>query len=158
MKLKSDKLEQFLSKKKNITLLYLIVIISILILAFARCAPEKTPAASSVSGDTADIEAVLTKALEAMEGVGKVHVAVTYESGKETVPIFDREGEKETVVKLGSGTGAHVVTQKEIMPRVRGVMVVADGGGDSTIRANILAAVRALTDAPAHNITVFKAK
>lgn len=156
---KSDKLEIFLSKKKNIFLLYGIVSICILLLAFTSCTPkEKTQPVSPSRPENPPLEETLEDILSGMQGVGHVRVAVTYETGVESVPATDKNGENETIVTLGTGNSARVASQKEIMPTVRGVIVIAEGGGDSAVRADILYAVQALTGAPAHSIGVFPAK
>ncbi len=158
--MKSDKLQNFLSKKKNISLLYIIVSICILLLAFWGCAPEKKQeeAASSTVPAAPPLSETLQSVLSGIRGVEGVQVAVTYESGTETVPARDIDGDSQTVVTLGSGNSETVVTAKEIMPRVRGVVVVAGGADNVRVRADILSAVQALTGAPAHSIAVFPAK
>ncbi|MBE7063460.1 MAG: hypothetical protein IJN25_08930 [Clostridia bacterium] len=157
---KSDKLQNFLSKKKNISLLYIIVSICILLLAFWGCTPEKEKetAVSSSPPDVPALTQVLETILSGIEGVDGVQVAVTYESGTETVPLADIDGESRTVVTLGSGSSETVVTAKEIMPRVRGVVVVAGGAENARVRENLLSAAQALTGAPVHSIAVFPAK
>ncbi len=156
---KSDKLEIFLSKKKNIFLLYGIVSICILLLAFASCTPkEKTESFSPTLPESPPLEDALENILSDIQGVGKVRVAVTYETGVETVPCMDTHGESSTVVTLGTGNSARIAATKEIMPRVRGVIVVADGAGVARVRADILSAVRALSGAPTHSIAIFPAK
>ncbi|MBE7025684.1 MAG: hypothetical protein E7408_06505 [Ruminococcaceae bacterium] len=158
--LKSDKLQNFLSKKRNISLLYIIVSICILLLAFWGCAPEKKETVTSAP--TVPLSPPLSETLETIlsgiRGVDGVRVAVTYESGTETVPARDINGDSQTVVTLGSGNSETLVTAKEIMPRVRGVVVVAGGAENAGVRSNILSAVQALTGAAPHSIAVFPAK
>ncbi len=154
MLLKSDKVEAFLAKKKNIVLLYGIVMIGVLFLAFGRPAEGKKEEAAPKENETAVLEEVLRN----MAGVGRVRVALTYDTGTEIVPLTDTDGDEKSVVLLGSGKEARVAAQKEIMPRVRGVLVVAEGGGEKRVRADIIEAVRALYDVPVHNIAVFAAK
>ncbi len=156
---KSDKLQNFLSEKKNIFLLYIIVSICILLLAFWGCAPEKKveekPAADLSSRPLAE---TLETILSGIRGVDRVQVALSYETGPETVPLRDLDGDSRVVVTVGSGNSETVVTEKEIMPRVRGVVVVAGGADNARVQADILAAVQALTGAAAHSIAVFPAK
>lgn len=155
---KFDKLEAFLSKKKNIGILYGIVIIGVLLMAFGdfKPSPQETEKPETVSA--AEAEEALRKILSSIKGVGKVQVAVTFDTGAELVPIENTRGGEETAVILGSGKDAEVAAKKEILPRVRGVIVVAEGGGNQAVRANILAAVRTLYDVPLHSVAVFAAK
>lgn len=157
--LKSDKIESFFSKKTNIFLLYGIVSICILLLLFSSCTPkEKTEEKKTSLPENPPIAETLEHILSGMQGVGRVQVAVTYETGVESVPATDKNGESETVVTIGTGSNARIVSQKEIMPTVRGVIVIAEGSQDPRVRADILSAVQALTGAPAHSIGVFPAK
>lgn len=158
--LKFEKLDEFLSKKKNIWLLYGIVSICILLLVFWGSG-EKEPEAETTRGTSLAADSLsetLPPVLSEIQGVGNVRVAITYESGTEAVHARNKNGDSETVVTLGSGSGERAVLEKEVCPRVRGVLVVADGGGDATVRQNIFEAVLALTGAPAHAIAVFPAK
>ncbi len=156
---KSDKIQNFLAQKKNISLLYIIVSICILLLAFGRCTPERAEeAAEKDAPPSPSLAQTLETVLGRMQGVDRVQVAVTFETGTETVPLRDRDGEGETVVTIGSGSGEKVVTEKEIMPRVRGVVVVCGGVENPGTKASVIAAVQALTGAAAHSIAVFPAK
>ncbi len=156
---KSDKLEAFLSKKKHISLLYIIVSICILLLAFGRCAPkEKTEGKALPAASEPPLAETLEEILGGIRGVGEVQVALTYHSGPETVPMKNRDGDKETVVTTGSGSGAKVFTEKELLPKVQGVVVVCTGGKDAAVKAAVLSCVMALTGVEAHSIAVFPAK
>ena len=46
--------------------------------------------------------------------------------------------------------------KNENMPEVEGVMIVAQGGGDGVIAANITSAVESLLGVPVHKIKVLK--
>lgn len=156
---KFDNAETFFSKKKNIYLLYGIVSICILLLAFAGCSPkEKTETISTSPPDGQILEKKLERILSNIQGVGKVRVAVTYETGPETVPAVNSHGDSDSVVTLGSGSSAKIAATKEISPRVRGVIVVAEGAKSKSVRADILSAVGALSGAPPYSIAVFPLK
>lgn len=153
---KSDKIRTFLSKKRNIYIIYIIVSICILFLALGgkseKAPPEKTEPAAT------ELETVLEAALSRMQGVENPTVCVTFDTSTETVAAKNRNGDSETVVTLGSGSGAHLAAEKEIMPRVRGVVVVARGAENPSVRADIFACVQALSGADAHAIGIFPSK
>ncbi len=156
---KSDKLEAFLSKKKHISLLYIIVSICILLLAFGRCTPKEKPESTALSvSSEPPLAETLEEILGGIRGVGEVQVALTYACGPETVPMKNLDGDKETVVTAGSGSAAKVFTKKEILPKVQGVVVVCTGGKDAAVKGAVLSCVMALTGAEAHSIAVFPAK
>lgn len=156
---KFDNAEAFFAKKKNIYLLYGIVSICILLLAFTSCSPkEKTENFSPAPPDSHALEKKLETILSSIEGVGKVRVALTYETGAETVPAVNESGSADSVVTLGTGSSARLSAIKEISPKVRGVTVVAEGGKNKSVRADIVSCVAALSGAPTYNIAVFPLK
>lgn len=156
---KFDKVETFFTKKKNNYLLYGIVSICILLLAFASCSPkEKADSFSPSPPESQPLEKKLESILSTIQGVGKVRVAISYETGAETVPAVNTHGDSDTVVTLGTGSAAKIAAIKEISPTVRGVIVVASGARDTRVRADILSAVSALSGAPAHSIAIFPLK
>ncbi len=156
---KSDKLQKFLSEKKNISLLYIIVSICILLLAFWGCTPEKkTEEKPPAELSSQPLAKTLETVLSGIRNVDRVQVALTYETGPTLVPVRDEDGDSRTVVTVGSAGNETVITETEIMPAVRGVVVVAGGAEKPGVQADIVAAVQALTGAPIHSIAVFPAK
>ncbi len=155
---KSEKIDAFLSKKKNIRLLYIIVSICILILAFGNTAPIKDMPEADGTALSEPLSEALPRVLSKIRGAGRVHVAISYESGAESVHARNEDGDGSELATLGSGSGERAVLEKEICPKVRGVIVVAEGGGNSGVRRDLLEATVALTGAPAHRIAVFPAK
>lgn len=123
------------------------------------------------------LEEELEKVLSSAYGVGKVKVMITLESGSENIVKEDtkvsssniaeedtsggkrstKEGTEEstTVYENENGnTSPYIV--KEKMPAIAGVLVVAEGGGQSDVIQNISDAVKALFNVEAHKIKVMK--
>ena len=48
------------------------------------------------------------------------------------------------------------ITEKIIMPKVEGAIIIAEGGENATIKSNIIQAVSAVTGLPSHKIQIFK--
>ena len=48
------------------------------------------------------------------------------------------------------------ITQKVVMPKIEGAIVIAEGGGDATIKTNVVQAVSAVTGLATHKIQVFE--
>lgn len=71
--------------------------------------------------------------LQGVEGVGEVEVMVAL-NGEETVSMFDEEPSQE----------------------VLGIIISADGGGSSVVKAEISEAMEALFGLPSHKIKVLK--
>jgi len=122
------------------------------------------------------LEELLTK----VKGAGKVNVMVTYVSGKEIVPAYDIKRNENDTEEKDSGGGVRSIKQydsenkvvyeeiqgnnkkpivlKELMPQVKGVVVVAEGASDPEVRERLARAVQVLLDVPVHRIEVLESK
>ena len=54
--------------------------------------------------------------------------------------------------------GNEAVIQKRIMPKVEGAIVIAEGAGNTNVKANIVSAVEAATGLLSHKVQVFEMK
>jgi len=120
-----------------------------------------------------NIEDVLSR----MEGVGDVKVMITISDMGETVVEKDRNtvqsvtteadsagGDRsvsetsveETTIYIEADNETYPYIQKEKMPTIEGVVVVAEGGGSSIVVSNISESVKALLPVEAHRIKVVK--
>jgi len=101
---------------------------------------------------------------------------VSYQAGVEMIPLLDTK-DRSTVTQETGNDSSRVTEQndietsiifnqekngnknpyisKTIMPKVEGVIVTCDGGGDVTVKADIISAVQAVTGANVNKIQVF---
>lgn len=123
-------------------------------------------------------ERKLENLLKEVEGAGRVKVMLTFQGSSESVLEKDEEsssqrlsesdqqgGTRETEEKTNSKTTVYqsrtggeqipYVTQK-INPKVEGVVVIAEGGGNPVVVKNITEAVQALFGVETHKIKVVK--
>ncbi len=117
---------------------------------------------------------MLSSMLSKVSGAGKTEVMITYENSGEKVALqnskinrvtrgkasetdvsTEMSEEKETVIN-GSGATRNPYIIEEKTPRVRGVLVVAEGGGDKNVKYEITNAVAAVLDVPYYRIQVLK--
>lgn len=134
-------------------------------------------AAEDSSGSGAyeqELAAQLEETLSQMEGVGRVKVMITFQDSGEAVVEKDvtysdeetastengtstaqTQSSEETVYSDGSGDGEPYVS-RELTPAIEGVLVVAEGGGNSAVVADISEAVEALFGVETHKIKVVK--
>ena len=112
----------------------------------------KTAAASAAP---ADDNVYRQQLIAQVEGAGKTTVMITLESGEETIYALDtlsgQTQEQQTHVLLDDGTA---LAQTVCTPRVCGVAVVCEGGGDVRVAARITELVGALLDVPSNRICV----
>ncbi len=165
MILKSEKIKAFLSQKKNITVVYIIVIVGVILL----CLPsffqkeEEIKTETSFTGSEISVSE-MEKILSEISGVGKCRVLITYESGKEYIIAKDvsksrdeqREDIDEKNITLGSGNSEKPFVLKENMPKVLGVVVVCRGGDSDKVKMQVTDAVSVLTGLSKNKIKVFK--
>ena len=119
------------------------------------------------------LKAVLTQ----MEGVGDVEVMLTVSDTGEHVVEKDAQRTetvttendsaggsrtvsehdiKEQTIYIETGNESYPYVQKELLPTVIGVVVVAEGGGSPVVVSDISEAVQALLPIEAHRIKVVK--
>ena len=136
-----------------------------------QAAPRDGPAASSEP-----LEQRLEDILSTMRGAGKVRVLITYATAGErvaaTVSTLDesvsetsggttatrseqsREMKQPATVATEGGQSPIILVERE--PEIRGVIVVAEGAADPTVRLSLQRAVQAVTGVPLSCIEVFE--
>ncbi|MBR0424594.1 MAG: hypothetical protein IJK01_00535 [Clostridia bacterium] len=141
----------------------------------SRAGPTDVAAiGESTSGDT--LEKRLVKVLSQIRGAGRVEVLVTYETTGEIVTAMSVKSDEDVrdaitgtdsttqrststvtepaTVKGGDGQTPIILVEKE--PVVRGVIVVAEGAAQLSVRRDLQNAVRAATGVPLSHIEVFE--
>jgi stage III sporulation protein AG len=142
--------------------------------------PKKTAAPTESAEEKADgrdaLEQKLINVLSKIRGAGRVDVLVTYETNGEIVTATVRQTDEDVrnadgtggtetsrsvrevtepaTVETGNGHQPIVLYEKE--PLIRGVIVVAEGASDFSVRQKLEAAVHAATGIPIDRIEVFE--
>jgi len=126
---------------------------------------------------TSYLEEKLEEVLREIEGVGKVRVMLTLSDKGEAIvekdtkdvsnsvketgtngeskDTFEREIQSETI-RVEDETGTYPYVAKTVLPTIEGILVVAEGGGNAGVAAQISKAVLALFPIEAHKIIVVK--
>lgn len=126
------------------------------------------------------LEERLERILSEIEGAGEVKVMITGVSDGEVVHAYNQveesslreehngadnadttdelRREQELVFMEGSSGERIPVVIKSYQPEIKGVVVVADGAGNSMVQQDITGAVEALMGIPPHKIRVLKRK
>ena len=123
------------------------------------------------------LEERLEEVLSQMEGVGEVEVMVTVADAGETVVEKDQTGQTTVTEESDSAGGSRTVSdsrtqeqtvyvenaqeswpfvQKEKLPNITGVVVVAEGAGNPSVISEISDSVMALLPVEVHRIKVVK--
>ena len=125
--------------------------------------PEQEAAAPMTADDyRKQLEQELSEIISRIDGVGEVSILITMDTSTEDVYVVEKKTEEKTGYSSSSDSGESdgeyreenkyvtvkrkdgsedAVLQKQIMPKIRGVLVVCDGGGNNVIKEKIAQAV-----------------
>lgn len=150
-------------KNKNNRLICLILIIGVVLMVAAGGHDRKKEAVSTANEIAVeDEEKRLADILSQIDGAGEVSVMITYYSSTEKDIAYEtktasREDKSETSEdKKAVMTDGEPMVVKEVYPQVKGVIVTAQGAGNTAVKAAISEAVSASLDVPVHRICIFK--
>ena len=136
----------------------------------ASSGETQTASTQAGTGHTAEeLERRLEETLSLIDGAGKVRVMITLKDTGEKVVEKDTSRRTDTdaggtqntdqsqsSVYEKDGSTETPYISNELTPRVEGVLVVAQGAGNSIVKQNILQSVMALFPLEAHKITIVK--
>ena len=108
------------------------------------------------------LETQLQDLLVNMQGAGKVQVMITLQATSQKVlekDVSTSEGEiEQATVYSESDYGKIPYVNKELYPKVEGVVVIAEGGDHPVVIKNITEAIQALFEVDTHKIKIMKMK
>lgn len=120
-----------------------------------------------------DLEKRLEDILYKMSGVGKVKVLITYSQTSSIIPMYSENENTSVTEEMDSGGGTrkqettnsskevvvdsqnNAITRTVYLPKVEGAIVLAEGGGNANVKANIIQAVAAVTGVATYKVQVF---
>ena len=121
------------------------------------------------------LENILTK----LNGVGKVNVLITYSESNQVIAMYNENSKESTTEEEDTSGGKRTiqevdtskdiaykeengnkipVTEKIIMAKIEGAVIIAEGAKDASVKTNIVQAVEAVTGLATHKIQVFEMK
>lgn len=171
-------------KKKIYSLLAIITGCVVLIIALSSMPgtskpsskTDKTEAAAeqqSVLSEEQELEARLESILTNISGVGNVDVLITFETSEQIEPAFNSNSTTEKTEEKDSQGGVRAVTTESVNktmvtsnsespivikttdPKIKGVLVVAEGATDPTIKDSLYKAVQVSLQIPGHQVEVY---
>ena len=164
-------------KKEQILMILLGAVLMILIMIPVPQKEKLTENTEKVAveiGEESSVEHQLKEILQKISGVGKVEVLITYEDRGRVVVEKDLSVSEELVQESDSNGGNRTTTTtrnesetvydktespyviQEITPTRKGVLVVAQGGGDSVVKNKIQETIQALFGLDSHKISIMK--
>lgn len=119
---------------------------------------------SDKSYDT-NLESRLENILSAIDGVGKVNVMlIINKSGEKIIATEEQSSlsdgsigsKSQKPATVNSDNGEETIVLAQLSPEVCGVIVVAEGGGNVSVKLDIISAVSTVLGITQNNVQVFK--
>ena len=131
------------------------------------------------TASTDDTEKRIKQILSKINGVGKVDVLLTYSESSQVVAMYNEKYKESQTEEEDTNGGTRVIqevntdkeiiykeengkkvpiTEKVVMPKMEGALIVAEGANNAEVKTNIIQAVEALTGLATHKIQVLEMK
>lgn len=155
---------------KKAALIFALGAIGIILILLSEMIPEKEAEneagksvfSSELSGREAVLEERIAEAVSKINGAGKTHVTITFDSSEEYVfaeNFSENNAESETereseLVIIEGEKGDLPVTIRTNEAKIRGVLIICEGGKNPLVKEKIIEGVCALLDIPSNKISV----
>ncbi|MDD4316165.1 MAG: hypothetical protein PHC84_03270 [Clostridia bacterium] len=167
---------------KNIEIIIAVIVIALLLLGYSlissdrkKNAETEAPTEGSALEMTEQVERRLEQVLSQISGAGMVEVMITYSGSTEKVIANTKSTHTnsssgsgsinnststvtETPIIVSSNGSSKLYVTKEIMPEVKGVIVVAQGAKNARVRLELMRAVQTVLNVSANSIEIFAMK
>lgn len=171
-KIKKIDIKKFLNENRNKKTLLILAagLIGIVFILFSEAASEKKSYDSTeketfdkdISESEITLENRIGEAVSKIKGAGKTHVTITFESSEETFYAKNfsgsiREKEKENeeeIVVIDGKNGEEPIYLKTNVAKIRGVLVICEGGANPLVKEKIIEGICALLDIPSNKVSV----
>lgn len=140
-----------LSKNKHNVILIGILIIGIALMLV----PGKSETKQELPQKITEQEE-LERIISSISGVKKAQVMVTYYGSASSNIVYDVKTRGDETERRAVVSDGNAVSTGENFPRVKGVVVIADGTYTEEVRRNILSAVTVALDVPEYKVSVLK--
>ncbi len=140
-----------LLKKTNNRMLYVILIIGIVLMLFSQNRPAEETTAERICE-----QEQLSDIISGIDGAGRVKVMVTYYGTGMSSIVYDTRTRGDEIDKTAVVSGGEAVVAGESYPRVKGVVVIAQGADSETVRDAIREAVMVALNVPEYKVSVLR--
>ena len=164
--------------KKEQLLIGALIGILVLVIAIPVPKTEKNKQTEAVKEEISEkeysMEAELKEILQRISGVGRTEVFITYEDEGKIIVEKDESVSEELIEEADSSGGTRTTTStrnekatvygnadapyviQELSPTIKGILVVAEGGGNVTVKKQIQETIEALFGLDSHKISIMK--
>ena len=127
--------------------------------------------------DEYNLKTELEQTLSKINGEGKVTALITYSESSQIVAMYNQNSKESTTEETDTNGGIRTinekdtnkevifkeengekipVTEKLIMPKIEGAIIIAEGANNAEVKSNIIQAVEVVTGLATHKIQVFE--
>ena len=156
-------IKKLLINKKAMPVLLLCLCVGVVITLISKNQTKTGTTKENIVVESYDnnesIELKLKNMLSEVKGVGEVDVMIIYASSDEKILAkdIDSQGNEKTVNKNESSKNEPYVTKTK-SPDVKGVIIVAKGGGNLYIRNTLVDCISNTLDIPAYKVKILEMK
>ena len=144
---------KFLRNKNNLVIIGIMILGIIFMTSFSE-----TDSVKKTDDKTDFQEKRLESILSDIEGAGCVSVMITYENTGEKNIAYEKRQNDTSYDEKAVMAGGEPMVINEMNPRVKGVIVTADGADNISVKRALTEAVSAVLDVDAHRICIYKRK
>lgn len=135
-------IKKLLSKIKIEYLIVVVLAAVCLFIVFNGMKSNEVKETNAVNEYVSSLENKLTKSLSKVSGAGKVNVIISVESKMETVLASVKKTENGTTEEEPFTVGGKTVILTENYPEITGVIIVAEGANNLTVRVSLINATK----------------
>jgi stage III sporulation protein AG len=147
-----------IKKIKHLEIYVAVLLCLIAVLIFFTDFGSKDAVITTKNWEEKILEQVNT-VVSSIDGVGKVKIAITYDSGLVNEYLYETKtvssGGNTTETKQVVNVRGEPIVLRELYPAIRGVVVVAEGGENAETRFKIIKALVTLLGVDANQVEVF---
>lgn len=158
----NKKLSEFAKNKNNIIILIILIIGTLFMIIPGK---DKDEPEEKTITQTYNYEEKLEEILSLINGAGDVEVMITYSGSEEKRLAYETKsgkndrgdsGYEENIDKQAVMADGEPFVLSKTYPKVKGVVVIAEGARDSNVRAAILEAVITAFDIASHKVCILE--
>ncbi len=145
-------------KNKNNVLIAVILIIGVVLMLSSLPTPKKQTSVPPPSDEES-----LSRILSEIDGAGEVNVMITYYgSAKKDIAYETKtnssDGEKTNEDKKAVISDGAPMVVKEVYPKVKGVVITAQGANNAAVNRKLMEAATAALDVPEYRVCICQSK
>ncbi|MBE5756652.1 MAG: hypothetical protein E7342_02515 [Clostridiales bacterium] len=156
------KLLERLKNKKTLEIIFVVVLILVSLIIFFTTFKTEKKSEITFNEYIESLENKLEKALTQVENVGKVSVVINVLSTQETVLAVEttitENGDSIKTVTTPIIVGGETVVLREEMPKITGVLIVAEGANNLLVKNKIINSTSTLLNINADKIEILTMK